>query len=554
MLAEIYVENFALIEHLQIEFFSGLNIITGETGAGKSLLTDAVGMLLGGKGDKDFIRHGTEKARIEGTFLGPFSPAVNTFCEEHGLDHETIVVSREMNVEGKNTVRLNGRRITLSFLEQLAPMLMNIHSQTEHFSLFKEEEQLLLLDRFGGAGIAEQKERVKATFLTWQEAKKAYSELRRRIDDREKRLDYLSFQSKELEALHLIPGEDEALRDEIQLLSSGASRYDAAREVYEALNGEGGEGAVELVYRAVQELTHIGEKDPSVKGLMESLNDAYYALEDVREEIAGYRDRIDVDPYRLEELETRLSEIKKAEKKYHTDVEGIIAYQKQIAEEIAALEDSDYFLEKAEAEEKAAYEGFYREAEALTALRFDEGKRLSAAIEEQLHDMKLPDARFAVSLQEAPLSAEGKDVITFMATMNKGEELRPLAKVASGGEISRVLLGTKIILGKLDEVQTMIFDEIDSGLGGETAARVGEKLRLLAGGIQVFAVTHSPLVAAFADHHYYIEKQEKNNRVTVELMKLKPEEVRHEIARMLSGDRYSEISLHQADALLETAK
>lgn len=551
MLAEIYVENFALIEHLQIEFFSGLNIITGETGAGKSLLTDAVGMLLGGKGDKDFIRHGTEKARIEGTFSGPFSPAVNAFCEENGIDCDTIVVSREMNVDGKNTVRLNGRRITLSFLEQLAPMLMNIHSQTEHFSLFKEEEQLLLLDRFGGAPVSEQKERVKTTFCEWQERKKAYSDLQSKVADREKRLDYLCFQRKELEALHLLPGEDEALRDEIQLLSSGASRYEEAQSVYVALNGDDKEGAVDLVYQAVQSLGRIAEKDSSVDVLMKSLNDAYYALEDMREEITAYRDHIDVDPYRLEELETRLSEIKKAEKKYHTDVAGMIAYQKQVAEEIASLEDSDYFLERAEAEEKAAFDVFYQEAEALTALRLEVGKKLSVAIEEQLHDMKLPNARFAVALHDAPLSVEGKDSITFMATMNKGEDLRPLAKVASGGEISRVLLGTKIILGKIDEVQTMIFDEIDSGLGGETATRVGEKLRLLAGGMQVFAVTHSPLVAVFAEHHYYIEKCEENDRVTVNLKKLEHSEIRCEIARMLSGDRHSEISLHQADELME---
>ncbi|MBQ2763681.1 MAG: DNA repair protein RecN [Firmicutes bacterium] len=554
MLAELYVENFALIERLQIEFSSGLNIITGETGAGKSLLTDAVGMLLGGKGDKDLIRQGTGTALIEGTFSGPFSHAVNVFCEENGIDNETIVVSREMNADGKNTVRLNGRRITLSFLEQLAPLLMNIHSQTEHFSLFKEEEQLLLLDRFGGAPILNQKEKVKDTFLFWQEKKKEFNELQRKVADKEKRLDYLRYQFKELEGFHLTSGEDEALREEIKLLSSGASRYDDAHNVYQALNGSDGEGAVDLLYQAVNSLGRIADKDSSVEKLVSTLNDVYYSLEDIREEILAYRDNIDVDPYRLEELETRLSEIKKAEKKYHADVDGIIAYQKEVEEEIAAFEDSDYFLGQAESKEREAYASFFAEAEILTDLRMEIGKELSFAIEEQLHDMKLPNARFAVHLYDAPLSPEGKDGVTFMATMNKGEDLRPLAKVASGGEISRVLLGTKIILGKIDEVQTMIFDEIDSGLGGETAARVGEKLRLLGKGMQVFAVTHSPLVAVFADHHYYIEKREENERVVVTLTTLEKSEIRREIARMLSGDRDSEISLHQADELLNVAK
>ena len=554
MLAEIYVENFALIESLQVEFHSGLNIITGETGAGKSLLTDAVGMLLGGKGDKDLIRQGTGKALIEGTFSGPFSAAVNDFCAENGIEGDLLVVSREMNADGKNTVRLNGRRITLAFLEQLSPLLMNIHSQTEHFSLFKEEEQLFLLDRFGGEAVAAQKNKVKDAYFRWQEAKKELNELSRKVSEKEKRLDYLNFQLKELQGLGLSPGEEETLREEIRLLSTSASRYEDAQRVYAALNGGEYGGAVSLVYDAVEMLRSISDRDPSLKELARGLQDAYYTLEDTREEMLAYKDGIEVDPYRLEEMETRLSDIKKAEKKYHTDAEGIIAYQKEVEEELAAFEDADFYIEKAEKKEREAFLGFSEEAEVLTALRREVGERLSSAIEEQLHDMKLPNARFAVSLWDGALSPEGKDGVTFMATMNKGEDLRPLAKVASGGEISRVLLGTKIILGKIDEVQTMIFDEIDSGLGGETAARVGEKLRLLGKDLQVFAVTHSPLVAAYADHHYYIEKKEENSRVVVKLHQLKEGENRLEIARMLSGDRHSEVSLHQADELLAAAQ
>lgn len=554
MLAEIYVENFALIERLQVEFHPGLNIITGETGAGKSLLTDAVGMLLGGKGDKDLIRQGTGKALIEGTFSGPFSAAVKEFCAENGIEGELLVVSREMNADGKNTVRLNGRRITLAFLEQLSPLLMNIHSQTEHFSLFREEEQLLLLDRFGGEAIAEQKVKVKNAYTLWQEAKKELNELQKKLEEKEKRLDYLHYQLKELEGLALSPGEDETLREEIKLLSTSASRYEDALGVYSALNGGEYGGAVSMVYDAVEMLKSIAHRDPSLTELAKGLQDAYYTLEDTRDEMLAYKDGIDVDPYRLEELEIRLSDIKKAEKKYHTDVEGIIAYQQEVEEELAAFEDADFYIEKAEKKEKETYHVFLAEAEALTELRREEGIRLSSAIEEQLHDMKLPNARFAVSLCDGVLSPGGKDCVTFMATMNKGEDLRPLAKVASGGEISRVLLGTKIILGKIDEVQTMIFDEIDSGLGGETAARVGEKLRLLGKDLQVFAVTHSPLVAAYADHHYYIEKKEEDGRVVVKLNPLREGETRLEIARMLSGDRHSEISLHQADELLLAAK
>ena len=387
MLAEIYVENFALIESLQVEFHSGLNIITGETGAGKSLLTDAVGMLLGGKGDKDLIRQGTGKALIEGTFSGPFSAAVNDFCAENGIEGDLLVVSREMNADGKNTVRLNGRRITLAFLEQLSPLLMNIHSQTEHFSLFKEEEQLFLLDRFGGEAVAAQKNKVKDAFFRWQEAKKELNELSRKLSEKEKRLDYLNFQLKELQGLGLSPGEEETLREEIRLLSTSASRYEDAQRVYAALNGGEYGGAVSLVYDAVEMLRSISDRDPSLKELARGLQDAYYTLEDTREEMLAYKDGIEVDPYRLEEMETRLSDIKKAEKKYHTDAEGIIAYQKEVEEELAAFEDADFYIEKAEKKEREAFLGFSEEAEILTALRREVGERLSSAIEEQLHDM-----------------------------------------------------------------------------------------------------------------------------------------------------------------------
>lgn len=554
MLAEIYVENFALIENLQIEFHEGLNIITGQTGAGKSLLTDAVGMLLGGKSDKDLIRQGTGKALVEGTFSGPFSAAVQTFCRENGVIGDTLVVSREMSCEGKNTVRLNGRRITLSLLEELTPLLMNIHSQTEHFSLFKEEAQLQLLDSFGGTEIAAQKEKVSESFFFWQQQKNALKELKSKVSDREKRLDYLCYQQKEIEGFRLTPGEDTVVREEIALLASSASRYEEARLVYEILRGDENGSVIDSLYQALNAINRIAQNDKTMEKTAFSVSDLYYALEDITEEVLSYRDAIEIDPQRLDELESRLSEISKAEKKYNADVDGILAYLREIEEEITALSDADFFLEKAEREEAASYLNFAASAAELTDLRDRTGKRLSAAIERELKEMMLPDARFDVVLRDAPVSSEGKDSVTFMATMNKGEDLRPLAKVASGGEISRVLLGTKIILADLDAIGTMIFDEIDSGLGGETASRVGEKLKLLGKEMQVFAVTHAPLVAVYADHHYYIEKREENGRVTVHLESLSKEAVRHEIARMLSGDSNSAVSLHQADALLKGAQ
>ncbi len=553
MLAEIYVENFALIENLQIEFHEGLNIITGQTGAGKSLLTDAVGLLLGGKSDKDLIRQGTGKALVEGTFSGPFSAAVQDFCRENDVMGDTVVISREMSSEGKNTVRLNGRRITLSLLEELTPLLMNIHSQTEHFSLFKEEAQLQLLDSFGGEKIVTQKERVGEAFLLWQERKSALTELKRNMSDRERRLDYLCYQQKEIQGFHLMSGEEETVRETIALLASSVSRYEEAQLIYASLRGDENGNVIDGLYQAMNAAGRIAQNDQALEKTASSLQDLYYTVEDISEEVLNYRDTIEMDPRRLEDLENRLSEIRRAEKKYNRDVEGILNYLQEIEAEIAALTDADIYMEQAEREEAEAYQRFFATAAELSSLRSQTGKRLADAIEKELKELMLPDARFDVVLRDAPVSAQGKDSVTFMATMNKGEDLRPLAKVASGGEISRVLLGAKIILADLDAIGTMIFDEIDSGLGGETAARVGEKLKRLGEGIQVFAVTHSPLVAAYADHHYYIEKKEESGRVSVHLKTLSKKDIRHEIARMLSGDGNSTISLHQADALLRAA-
>lgn len=554
MLSELYVENFALIEKLKTEFRPGLNIITGETGAGKSLLTDAVGMLSGAKGDRDFIRRGTDRALVEGTFTGPFSQGVKDFCAENGIDDDVIVISREMNAEGKNAVRINGRRVNLSLLSRLSPMLMNLHSQTEQFALFKEEEQLKLLDRFGGDALAEAKNRTERAFSVWQEKRKLLIDLVKKSKEGEKRLDYLRYQYDEIEAFRLKEGEAEELREEAKLLSTGAARRGRADEICGLLLGDRESGVIEELFCVRDILERIAADDSAVKPMLESVKDAYYALEDAGREIQGYRDGIDVDADRLEEVEERLSVIRRAEKKYHEDAAGILRYQKELQAEMELYGDMEFHISAAKKEELAARKDFVETAAVLTELRKKEGERLSSAIEEQLHELRLPDARFSVSLYEVPVSAAGRDGVTFMATMNRGEDLKPLSKVASGGEISRVLLGSKIILAETDEVGTMIFDEIDSGLGGETASRVGGKLKLLAGDIQVLAVTHSPLVAAYAGDHFYIEKKEENGRTAVYLTSLDRSGHRAEIARMLSGSAASEISLRQADDLIAAAE
>ena len=563
MLTELYVRNFALIRELRTEFAAGLNIITGETGAGKSLLTDAVSLLLAGKGDRELIRRGTDCAVVEGTFTGPFARGVVSFCRDNGIDgfgdnnggdESQLIITRELTAAGKNTVRINGRRVTLALLERLSPMLMNIHSQTEHFSLFKEEEQLLLLDRFGGAEAKACLEKVALAFSQWQDSHKALTEFHRSLKDREERIEFLKFRRQELKSLNLKPGEKEEIQEELSLLRTASERYETGRGVYDILNGSAESGAVDLLYAAMERIKELSLKDKSLVPLAESLSDAYYGADDVRTEMASYCHNIEADPQRLEELENRYAEIGRGERKYHTDAEGIISLLETTEQELAALEDVDNSLGGFEKAERKAAAHYKEAADELTSLRKSVGESLSQGIIAQLKEMRLKDACFTVALKPASPSPKGLDAVTFMATMNKGEELKPLAKVASGGEISRVLLAAKIMLGRMDDTDTMIFDEIDSGLGGETASRVGEKLQLLASDMQVIAVTHSPLVAAYADKHYYIHKEDKEGRVVVD-MELLDESLRPmELARMVSGDAGSAVSLAQAEQLLQQSR
>lgn len=545
MLAELYVKNFALIENLQIEFHEGLNVITGETGAGKSLLTDAVGLLMGGRADKDFIRYGCKRALVEGTFTGPFSSYLNEILAENDMAEDTIVIGREISAEGKNLCRMNGRRVSLSFLETLVPMLMNLHSQTEHFSLLQEEHQLSLLDRFGGERILAAKVDLSMAYDVWLEASNQRKALEQKNQDRERQMDFLKFRIDELRSLNLHQGEEEELRHEIALLSSSDRRYSESEAIFHALSD-----ATESLYNAVEAAKRACDFDESLISSAESLSEAYYTVEDASDFYRHYRDNIDSDPVRLNEAEERLDLILRMEKKYHKDCDGILAELASMERALEAFEDFDYHVDCLRKEEDAARNVLTEKAQELTDLRVAAAERLSALILEEIRGLMLPNAVFQVALEEQSLTREGKDRVMFMISMNKGEQMKPLSKVASGGEMSRILLGIKVILAKMDQIDTMIFDEIDSGLGGKTAAKVGEKLRLLSRNIQVFSVTHSAIVASCADYHYRIEKHDENGRTVTTITELVEEERKREIARMLSGDEDSEVSLSQAESLM----
>lgn len=547
MLAELYVKNFALIENLQIEFHDGLNVITGETGAGKSLLTDAVGLLMGGRADKEFIRYGCARALVEGTFTGPFSASLNDLLIENDMNDDVIVICREISAEGKNLCRINGRRVSLGFLSSLVPGLMNMHSQTEHFYLLHEDHQLSLLDRFGGEEIIKAKDTLSSAYHLWQTAANKRKELEQKNEDREKEMDFLRFRINELRELALEPGEEESLRHEIALLSTSDRRFTESDTIYRALSD-----ATESLYHAMESAKRACDFDADLAESAESLTESYYNIEDACEFYRQYRDRIDSDPLRLNEAEERLDRILRMGKKYHSDCDGMIALLSSMEQDLATFEDFDDNLTRLRKEEDDAYAQVLLKADALSELRASAAERLSKLILDEIQSLMLPDAVFNIKLDKQSMTKEGQDRVTFMISMNKGEQQKPLSKVASGGEMSRILLGMKVILAQMDQVGTMIFDEIDSGLGGKTATKVGEKLRRLSREIQVFSVTHSAIVAACADYHYRIEKHDEGARTVTTISELDSDARKREIARMLSGNETSEVSLSQAESLIET--
>lgn len=550
MLAELYVADFALIEDLQVDFYKGLNIITGETGAGKSLLTDAVGLLMGNRADKELIRYGSKRALVEGTFIGPFSPGFMNILEEQGLDAEddTLVVTREINVEGKNLCRINGRRVSLSVLNSLIPGIMNLHSQREHFVFLREENQLSIVDDHGGASLLQAKEEVAAAYGEWHEASRRISDLRQKHDEAQEKKDYLIYRIKEIEALGLEPGEDEALRHDIDMLKTGTRRLELAVSIYEDLNSAG-----EILHNAMSGLEALTRMDPALSNEAAAVTEAYYNIDDICHTLAAYRDNIDADPQGLDQAQERLSQIEALKKKENTDLDGVLRRYREFKEQVEALDDYHYLIQSYAAQEEKAANVLKEKASVLRELRREAGADLSRRIVAELHQVMLPNAQFAVAVEDAPMSSHGMDKVTFLISMNKGEELKPLSKVASGGEISRILLALEVILAGAAGVGTMIFDEIDSGMGGKTAGAVAQKLAQLAGGIQVFVVTHSAIVASYADAHFYIEKRGIDDRTNVYMTLLEGEKVSGEIARMISGNETSAASLAQANELLTSA-
>ncbi|MBB6692953.1 DNA repair protein RecN [Cohnella xylanilytica] len=556
MLQELSIRNLAVIENISVEFHQGFHVLTGETGAGKSIVIDALALIAGGRGSADMIRHGCDRADIEAVFDLPSGHPVWETLRRLGIhaeEEEALVIRRELSQQGKSSSRINGQSVTLTMLREVGEHLVNIHGQHEHQSLLRTERHLEWLDQYAGDVIAGLK-------LEYQEKYDAYLRIvreRRELEDTSRQqvqmLDLYRYQLEEIADARLKPGEDEALQEEKRKLSHSEKLAEAAAEAYELLNGPKGLPAIS---RAISKLEEIVKVDPgAVQPLLEQLQSAYYGAEDVVFQLRGYREGIEFNPERLAYLEERLDLLYGLKRKYGETVADIMAYKERIQAETEKLDNREELLKALTEKERIVRGELVELADVLSGIRRDAAKSLSQAIVNELRDLQMERTAFEVKLEKTQLTPTGTDVAEFLLSTNPGEPPKPLAKIASGGEMSRVMLALKAIFARIDRIPVLVFDEVDTGVSGRAAQAIAEKLSRLSAHCQVFAITHLPQVACMADHPYEIRKQvREDGRTSTSVRELVGADRVEELARMLGGVEVTEKTRHHAQEMLVLAE
>ncbi len=549
MLVELAVENFALVEKVRLGFGPGLNLLTGETGAGKSILLDALGMVLGERAAGELVRHGCERARVEAVFqIEHPEPRLRAALETTGIEPEDglLILTRELTASGKSQARVNGRPVTVGTLKLLGDALVDIHGQHEHQSLLAAERHTDLLDLWAGADVQKKKALVLGAYETARSARREWEALLRDARERARTLDLLTYQRDEIEAAAPKDAEDELLQAERLKLGSAERLHQAAQSAYTALRDG---GAIEALGSAVAEIERASRLDPQLSGLLETLQSALYAADEAAREVRAYRDSVEFQPERLEEIENRLDTLKTLKRKYGESLSDVINYQKEITERLETLENAEEKLAQLESATKFAEKELLGACTSLTEARKKAAIPFAKAIQHELKDLAMAATRFSVSIEPKEPGASGGDAIELLISPNPGEPLRPLVKIASGGELSRVMLALKSVMAKNIAPPVMVFDEIDAGIGGRTGTILAEKLSALSGRAQTLCITHLPQIAARGDVHFFIEKRAVGKRTAISVVPLHGDERIAEIARMLGGDATDAVLKHAKELL-----
>ena len=553
MLTELRIRNFAIIEQVTLPLDEGFNVLSGETGAGKSIIVGALGLLLGERASADLIRSGAEKATVEGVFDIANLKEIGALADERGIDVEddTLVLKREIAASGRGRAWINGATVTSTVLAEIGRQLVNLHGQHDAQTLLDGESQRRVLDAFGGS--VSQADLVRSTHAELSAVRREITSLSVRRAEAEKRADYLRHVAREIEDARLSPGEDAKLEDEARVLENADELRTLANSLHELLSGEDTSVLSQLGV-AQRPLTSIERIDASAVRMQELFDTAFYALQELARNVEEYAGSVDLDPARLDEVRQRRDRLFGLLKKYGPTLGDVMESGRSARSELDLVDTAKFDLANLTAREAETRRRLAVDAEKLSEMRLTAAKKLAKAVEALLPPLGMPDGRFSVALiaRDEP-TADGAEDVEFRVTLNVGHEERPLARVASGGELSRVMLALKTILARVDQVPTLVFDEVDAGIGGRVGLQVGDTLRRVAKEHQVFAISHLPQIAARAHHHIVVAKGAKGGVTTADITVLEGTSRVNEIARMLGGDPESKVSRAHAKELLESA-
>lgn len=548
------VENYAVVEQARIRFQQGLTVLTGETGSGKSIVVDSLALLLGARASTEMIRSGEAKARVSGIFSVP-AVEVHPLLEEAGIEvdnDEELIVEREISANGKSRAFVANRPVTTAFLRQLAPVLGNIQGQNEQQSLFVAQAQRAILDECAQAGDLCRK--VLGAYAKWRAVGEKLEELSRNEQEKLRLLDLWAFQRKEIETVQPKAGEDGELEAERKILQNVTRLQECSNSAYDLLY-ESPQSATTQLRQAIKRMDELLRIDESLGSTIDAMRQAAVLVDEASYGLRDYMGKLEGDPNRLEDIESRLSALDRLKRKYGGTLEEVIAFGQDVARRINEVENAGEYRQSLEREQMRLAAEYERLAGDLSKARTAAAARLSKQVETELKSLAMSGAQFQVVVERGNWTANGFDEILFLVSPNRGEELKPLEKIASGGELSRISLALKTAIGDADRrsavLTTLVFDEVDAGVGGAAAAAVGRRLKALSRRNQVICVTHTAQIAGFADHHYAVSKRERKNRVVTEIAELPREERAREIGRMLSGEHITPEALRQAEQLMQ---
>lgn len=562
MLQELTIKDFAIIQNLNLSFNQGMTVLTGETGAGKSIIIDAVGLLAGGRGSSEFIRHGATKCVLEALFSLEGNSLTYELLKAYDIDsdEETVIIQRDIHRSGKNVCRINGRLVTIATLRLIGESIIDIHGQNEHQELMNPDRHLNMLDHFGDKELIALKKHFGETYTQYKKVEKAFQKWQNGEQQLAQRLDMLQYQTNEIEMAELLDGEEEELLEEKNLLANYQKIMSALSLSYDALQGDEVNG-IDLVGNAMTDMSSLEEIDEKYKTLSEAISSSYFQLQEAASDILREIDQMAYDEDRLNEIEKRLEIIKQLKRKYGDSIVEIKAYYEKITAELDQIMNRENHLTNMTKELAVLSKKMVKQGEQLSEKRREVAKDIERSIHEQLQELYMEKVVFEVQFfkpineflsEEAHES--GFDVVEFYIATNMGEPLKPLAKVASGGELSRMMLAMKTIFSKSQGITSIIFDEVDTGVSGRVAQAIANKIYLVAVHSQVLCITHLPQVAAMADNHLYISKSVENDRTKTHVNALETAEKIEEIARMLAGTEITKLTLEHAKELTVLAK